>query len=98
MGLTVRELRALLADLPAEMDEHLVVLSGDPEGNSFDTLGQVEAGWYFGLYRGDFVGSSPVDHEQWSDAMNRVTQSVLNDEDAPLASGPDLNPAICLWP
>ena len=45
-GMTVGELKAVLADLPESWDNRVVVLAKDPEGNGFNTLAELAVGWY----------------------------------------------------
>jgi hypothetical protein len=74
MAMTLKELRDKLAELPAEMDEHLVFLASDPEGNAFHSVNEVYVGWAEDDYRPDRVTSyEPGPGADWVDAMNSAT-------------------------
>lgn len=104
-GLTVGQLKALLASMPESFDDKIVVLASDPEGNSFDTLGEVAVGWYRNEYEGQFEGRSPEDDDTWEKVEAEATNSYgyddedLDQEDAePISLDEHDHPAICLWP
>jgi hypothetical protein len=105
-GMTVGQLKALLATMPESYNDRVVVLSSDPEGNSYDTLSDVGVGWYRDRYEGEFHGSSLNNDDTWEGVEAQVTKEYLTDEDAdeddedaePVALDEHDHPAICLWP
>ncbi len=99
-GMTLGQLKALLGSMPQEWDDRLVVLSSDPEGNSFDTISAAAVGWYRNIDEREFHGRSPNDGDDWEDVERSATEDYTTDEDdgehVPLDEY-DF-PAICLWP
>jgi hypothetical protein len=99
-GLTVGQLRLLLASMPKTFDDHVVVLAQDAEGNGFDTLSEAAVGWLNDRHEMEFRGCSPVDDDTWEQAEDRATQDYTTDEDdksyVPLDEHD--HPAVCLWP
>lgn len=81
--MTVKELKALLADQP---DERLVILSKDSEGNGFSPLAEVAEGMY-------------VPYSTWSGEVYPTPEQILADsflteeDEAP----EEATHVICLW-
>lgn len=104
-GLTVGQLKALLASMPESFEDKIVVMSSDPEGNSFDTLAEVAVGWYRNEYEGQFRGCSPQDDDTWERVEAQALKDYMTDEDADPEEDDQLidldehdYPAVCLWP
>jgi len=101
VGMTLRELRALLAEIPRTMDDHVVVVAHDEEGNGFNTLADIEVGWYRNQDERSFRGTSPGEGETWTAAEVRITEEYQHDEDDPdewIPVDEHDHRAICLWP
>jgi hypothetical protein len=103
--MTVGQLKAILASMPEDFDNKIVVLAQDAEGNGFDTLGEVAVGWFRNDYEGAFRGRTPVDDDTWRQAETEAHKDYTTDEDAdeddeaaeiPLDEHD--HPAVCLWP
>lgn len=109
-GLKVRELRRMLIELPAEFDNYVMVVAGDPEGNRFDTLSEIAVGWYSNWDERHFTGYTPVDDGTWPEAMQQATNDFLHgdeededDDEEDSGEEPTIRlehdfQAICLWP
>ncbi len=105
-GLTVGQLKGILASMPDGYDDRIVVLSSDSEGNNYDTLAAVGVGWYRDRYEGEFRGASLDPDETWEAVEAQVTKEYTTDETADEEDGEDAvvaldehdHPAICLWP
>lgn len=99
-GLTIGELKAALAEMPESWDNRVVVLARDPEGNGFDTLGEIAVGWYRDVDEPTFRGISPTDDETWEHAESEATKGYVVDEDTDeeFDLDADDHPVICLWP
>lgn len=99
-GMTVGQLKALLASMPDSFDDKIVVLSRDSEGNGFETLGEVAVGWLRTSDDYEFRGFSPSDDDTWEAVENQATLDYTTDEDTEeyVSLDEDDHPAICLWP
>lgn len=105
-GLTVGQLKALLASMPESFEDKIVVLAKDPEGNGFETLSEVAVGFLRTRDENSFHGFVPSDNDVWAQVEAEALRDYLTDEDAdeddeedePAALDEFDHPAVCLWP
>lgn len=100
-GITVKALKEMLAELPADADDYVVVLAKDEEGNGFETLSSMEIGWLRDKFEDEFRGGSPAyPGESWATVRLSVDRQYFRDEDTgeQVAQDEHDHRAICLWP
>lgn len=111
---TLGQLKSMLAELPEVMDDYIVFVAGDPEGNDFHGFSQLTVGWADTTYRPDRISGYYPDEGKngsWLEAMESATRSLIEgdeedyhdeEEDEPAEDEP-FDPgenvrAVTLWP
>lgn len=91
--MNIKDFKRLVANIPTEFDEFVVVMSSDPEGNSFEEMTDIDlhlisgkGGTYYDPHSNEIIRFNMEDY----DDHDEFFQHIKNYE--------QLEPCVVLWP